>query len=339
MYIKIMKKYLLLVFLIVNITLIKCYADTAYSLKLDLVIGGSEEKNYLIGEVAGITVDQGDNVYIIDSACKSIRVFNSTGTYLRQIGCEGTGPGEFSDYNFLQMALSPKGDLYVMDRKISRISRFSAKGEYLYSFRIPFYPFRSRYLLMDRQETLIVTGLLANSDRMFHLFSNKGKLIKSYGYMLPVAKTADRSVFKEYNKLARLGGIALDNKTGDVLVLSSMEYKIWRFSGLSDSPTLFIQHQANYFRPFFFLDVAGRKVRIFPSKRLFLYQKLLYLGMWTHPEPEEYKMDLFFNNKYQATKEVRGFLHHVDRQGRLYFAEEDRVARYCLVKDVNQRID
>jgi len=44
-----------------------------------------------------VAVQQG-NVYVLDPKQKSLRVFSAEAKYLRNIGREGNGPVEFSEY-------------------------------------------------------------------------------------------------------------------------------------------------------------------------------------------------------------------------------------------------
>ncbi len=307
--------------------------EANYRLESDLSIGDAEEENYLMAEVSDIVTDQQGNIFVLDQKLKSIRVFSSEGSYLRHIGGEGVGPGEFSDYMFLKMAICPKGELCVLDRKICRITRFPLEGQYLSLFRIPFNPIKSRELLFDLQGNLIIWGDRTGSDKVFHVFSSEGDLLESYGNALPLPKNANRSVFREDNKLSRLSSFSIDSKTGDVLALSMMEYKIWRYYGQSDFPKVYAENQAGYFIPYITLEGGGQK--IFPVKRLFSIRDLLLVGMWSNPAnqvsgKEEYILDVFLAGKYQVTLKTPAILAHVDSQGRLFFAEEERITRYRL---------
>lgn len=310
--------------------------NASYSLLFELSIGDTEEENNLMAEASDIVTDQQGNIYVLDSKLKNIRVFSAEGKYLRHIGREGVGPGEFSDYMFLKMAICPKGELYVLDRKISRITRFSSEGQYLNLFRIPFNPIKTRELILDSRGNLIIPGQLANSDKLFHVFNGEGHLIRSFGNFLPLAKSADPSIFRGGNQLFRLRHVLFDRKTGDVLVLSMMEYKIWRYSGQSDLPKVYAEHQADYFIPYFIPEGMGH--RIFPLKTLFSFQDIMLIGIWSNPEDqvpgkEEYILDIFFAGKHLETIKAPGLLYHVDSQGRLYFSEEERIARYRLVQE------
>ena len=57
-------------------------------------LDGPEE--YLFGSVRAITVDDDHNFYILDEQASNVRVFDSAGTYVKTLGREGEGPGEFN---------------------------------------------------------------------------------------------------------------------------------------------------------------------------------------------------------------------------------------------------
>lgn len=53
-------------------------------------------KDHIIGEIATITVDEKNQVYIADEDQTTIHVFSPDGNYLTSLGREGRGPGEFT---------------------------------------------------------------------------------------------------------------------------------------------------------------------------------------------------------------------------------------------------
>src|SRR4030042_973513 len=79
------------------------------------------------------TVDAQDNVYIQDESDMAIKVFDPRGKYLRTIGRQGNGPGEFAQVG--DMAILPDGRLLVTDFEARRTSFFSPEGQFLSSFQ------------------------------------------------------------------------------------------------------------------------------------------------------------------------------------------------------------
>ena len=56
-------------------------------------LDGAEE--YLFGSVSAIAVDDDHNVYVLDGQARHVRVYDSDGTYVKTLGRDGEGPGEF----------------------------------------------------------------------------------------------------------------------------------------------------------------------------------------------------------------------------------------------------
>ena len=82
-----------------------------------------------------IAVDWKGNVYILDSRAKNIKKFNSTGKFIKVIGREGQGPGEFSS----PYRLACSGDRFVVwDMMGFRFSLFTLEGDPIKSVRHSF---------------------------------------------------------------------------------------------------------------------------------------------------------------------------------------------------------
>jgi hypothetical protein len=88
--------------------------------------GFSEADEELFGVVGDVFVGERDNVYILDSQLSEVRVFNIGGEYIRTIGREGEGPGEFR-YP-IDMLFLPDGTLGVVQPSASRLVLFDAEG-------------------------------------------------------------------------------------------------------------------------------------------------------------------------------------------------------------------
>jgi len=123
-----MRKYVLFIFLILGFQLagqsIKLQKETIY-------------KGDFIGSVSQVALDSKGKIYVSDLTNNCIHLFFNSGKYLKHIGREGKGPGEFEDISGLQ--ISKKDSLYVLDGKINRITVFSSgKFEHpIYTINIP----------------------------------------------------------------------------------------------------------------------------------------------------------------------------------------------------------
>jgi hypothetical protein len=75
-------------------------------------------------------MDGEGRAYVVDEPPVSIKVFDSTGTFVRAIGRNGEGPGE---YRQPRIAVQ-HGEIYVEDSRLRRISVFDTSGAFIRSF-------------------------------------------------------------------------------------------------------------------------------------------------------------------------------------------------------------
>jgi len=97
----------------------------------DLRIGDVADPNVGFSRIAGVTVDRGGRIYVLEGQDRHIRVYDPDGTLLRIIGGPGEGPGEFRSVTRFGF----KGDtLWVNDNQLRRITMFDTNGEVLVTF-------------------------------------------------------------------------------------------------------------------------------------------------------------------------------------------------------------
>jgi len=73
-----------------------------------------------------ILLDESGTIYIEDSGDNRIAVFNDRGEYVRSIGREGEGPGEFQS---MDSPMIHDGLMQIYDRRLHRLSLFTTAGE------------------------------------------------------------------------------------------------------------------------------------------------------------------------------------------------------------------
>lgn len=99
----------------------------------DLVIGLEEQPlDHQLGQPIAVRTDEEGRIYVADRFSRDIKVFEPDGNYLRSIGGRGRGPGEFEDFEFME--LTPEGHLVLMDRGNMRYTLISTDGEEIASF-------------------------------------------------------------------------------------------------------------------------------------------------------------------------------------------------------------
>lgn len=102
---------------------------------------------YIFGQVRELAVGPQGTIYVYDGAVKALRAYDSTGRYLRTIGAEGGGPGEYREV--LGLAILPDGRLLLDDPRLGRINVYSATGDPLGAWPMPSGLFTSNAITTD----------------------------------------------------------------------------------------------------------------------------------------------------------------------------------------------
>lgn len=103
---------------------------SAWRLEEELRIGIDDGAGpELFGDITDFVVDDYGRIYILEGQAQEIRVFNPDGSFLRTIGRQGRGPGEFE--NAIGLRWGPRGDLWVIDPDNARYAIFDTAGTYL----------------------------------------------------------------------------------------------------------------------------------------------------------------------------------------------------------------
>jgi hypothetical protein len=104
--------------------------STAWRLEEELRIGIDDgDGPELFGEIRDFAVDAYGRIYILEGQAQEIRVFNPDGSYIRTIGRQGGGPGEFKSADGLRW--DAQGNLWVIDSGNARYSVYDSTGTYL----------------------------------------------------------------------------------------------------------------------------------------------------------------------------------------------------------------
>jgi hypothetical protein len=104
---------------------------------------------YLIGSPGAIAVGFDGTVYVLDRQVPSLRAYTADGTFARDIGRFGSGPGEYRRPDGI--AILSDGRLLVRDPGNGRISVFGPDGEYLEQWWLRGGLSTSRRFYVDRE--------------------------------------------------------------------------------------------------------------------------------------------------------------------------------------------
>lgn len=96
---------------------------------------GGDDEDVLLGVVTSIAVDGEGRVYLLDAQLNVVHVFSPDGEFLREIGREGEGPGEFRRAESL--FLTPAGNVAVMQGMPGKIIQLTPDGTPLDNYPLP----------------------------------------------------------------------------------------------------------------------------------------------------------------------------------------------------------
>ncbi|TFG52210.1 MAG: 6-bladed beta-propeller, partial [Candidatus Aminicenantes bacterium] len=72
------------------------YGEFAFDLKEEIRLGGDPEKEAsYFPKSASLTVDAAGNLYVTDRGNRRVQMFDKDGAFVRTIGRQGQGPGEY----------------------------------------------------------------------------------------------------------------------------------------------------------------------------------------------------------------------------------------------------
>lgn len=127
------------------------YGEITLELEEDLILGSESDENYLFYRVWDIQADAKGNIYVLDSGANRIQKYDKNGRYLRTIGRQGQGPGEFE--RPIILTIDKKNNLYVGE--MVKIHMFDPEGKFVKTTTIPFFYMN---FTPDGKGNFIVTG-------------------------------------------------------------------------------------------------------------------------------------------------------------------------------------
>ena len=89
------------------------------------VLDGPEE--LILGSVVSLAVDGDGGIYAFDSQVPALRYFDANGNYIRTLGREGGGPGEYSDF-VGKLAVRRDGKIVLPDVGSARLTLYEPDG-------------------------------------------------------------------------------------------------------------------------------------------------------------------------------------------------------------------
>ncbi|MEX1212762.1 MAG: 6-bladed beta-propeller [Balneolaceae bacterium] len=134
----------LFVLIVLQFTLLKCTTEdqvevTQENYVLQAVeevrIGQLEGENeYVFGSIGRISIGGNGEMFVADPQVPVIRMYDREGNFIRNIGGEGRGPGEYSRIS--GMRTFPDGRLAVWDVNNQRVNVYSRDGDYVENYTV-----------------------------------------------------------------------------------------------------------------------------------------------------------------------------------------------------------
>ncbi|MCR4409480.1 MAG: 6-bladed beta-propeller [Candidatus Saccharicenans sp.] len=101
---------------------------TALSIKEDLVLGArAESEESMLAMPVAVDADASGNIYVLDRKAAQIKVFDPQGKFIRAIGRQGQGPGEFQGPLYFQ--ITSGNNIVVTDVALRRVSLLGLDGQ------------------------------------------------------------------------------------------------------------------------------------------------------------------------------------------------------------------
>lgn len=142
-----------------------------------MVIGEEDgDVEYLFGRLAGLAVDGQGRIYAGIRSTQEVRVFSPTGEFVRNIGREGEGPGEFQQLSALRVA--PDGRLLAADG--NRVHVFEPDGTPIESFATGGADYRAYSIDAGPDGTTLVTWYDVWNQKVLHVYDVNGERIASH---------------------------------------------------------------------------------------------------------------------------------------------------------------
>ena len=113
-----------------------------FELVKDLKIGNSSIPHEIVTRVSGLKINRDGLIFIMQPDDKTIRVFDSTGKFVRTMGQAGQGPGEFTGFGFFGFT---HDSLWVTDPSQNRVSLFGPTGTIIRYLETSVQPPDTRY--------------------------------------------------------------------------------------------------------------------------------------------------------------------------------------------------
>ncbi len=124
------------------------------------VFEGPEE--YQFGRIMDVAADAEGGVYVFDGQAPALRYFDPSGQFVRQLGGEGQGPGEYQDISLGLVVRSADGRVVMRDPRNMRMNVYEPDGTPFESWRLNSGLYTSNATAIDDADQLYLRATLGD---------------------------------------------------------------------------------------------------------------------------------------------------------------------------------
>ncbi len=297
--------------------------DAPLKLKADLTIGIEDgDENLIFASVSRIDLDTDGRIYLLDSKDKMVRIFESSGKFLSAFSIPaGQGPAELTQIN--AMAVSPNGLIFLNEMR--KVVVFDRHGKFIRYFPLDF---NATTIGNAGDENVIVLGL--REEKILHVYSPDGNLIQSFGEPFEVP-----AALSDYKDMPFLKAPILfsASKSGRVYILNPHRYEISIFE--KGRLVGVLKGKSDIFEKADTPTQTRGRAFLFPAAYIQSAGERTYVTIRKPMAKTGHEMDVFEGGRQIGRLIVSGIPWAVDKEGRLYFEEEEdypRIVRYIVEK-------
>lgn len=179
----------------------------------------SPDEDRLVGSPASIDEDADGNIYVLDFKSRNIKKYSKQGTFIKNIGRKGQGPGEIPQFTV---------DLVVNNKKIyllliNMVLIYDLDGRPVETIRLTFFP---RYIGTDNKGNILLLSNNENQEKMITVLDGNGTLMDSYEEQFEARDPSFRAIFRKWLPDARS-----ISKGGEIIAVHPFKPEIIIYDG------------------------------------------------------------------------------------------------------------
>ena len=274
------------------------------------------DENYVFGLIADAKIDNLGNIYILDIKLNTVSKFSRDGKFILRFGNKGSGPGEFEHPQTI--LLDPLNQIYILDAR--KVIIFNDKGNFIRSFPLDF---RGIDIAINEKGNLLVLGV--RNDQIINVYNHDGKYLYSFANII---KNTEEYSKNKNNQLFHTP-LRVWTNGNRIFLMNPYKYEILIYKNDKLIRRL-TRNSADYLKPEIKESSSGSNVVVSGN---YIYENNSFIIVYYNGNKASW-LDIYENEKYIMSTQVKGTLFSIDSNGKLYFIENDeypRVIRYSKI--------